>query len=132
MFVGTQTTVAQELTAVINSTTTNNSEETTEVYGPHYKPEHHTVSMPPPQTLEQLICSYPWNCTMAMRVARCESTMNPRAYAAGNYGLFQVNGIHASQYQVSVDQLYDPVTNVRIAYDLYQRRGWQPWQYCSR
>lgn len=106
-----------------------------EIYGPHYKPDHHTVDMPRRIGLEELICSYPWPCQQALRIARCESTMNPRAYAAGNYGLFQINRIHLSNpaYQLtSVDQLYDPQTNVRIAYDLYQRRGWQPWQYCSR
>jgi soluble lytic murein transglycosylase-like protein len=60
-------------------------------------------------------------------VAACESTMNPNAYNAGNYGLFQVNAIHVSDPSA----LYDPETNVATAYRLYLARGWQPWGPCG-
>lgn len=66
-----------------------------------------------------------------MRVAQCESTMNPSAYAAGNYGLFQVNGIHSALVGGDLSALYDPETNVRVAYSLYESRGWQPWGFCG-
>jgi hypothetical protein len=53
--------------------------------------------------------------------------MNPNAYNAGNYGLFQVNAIHVSDPSA----LYDPETNVATAYRLYLARGWQPWGPCG-
>lgn len=58
--------------------------------------------------------------------------MNPRAYAANNYGLFQINGIHVGMTpNHSLEDLYDPEINVEIAYRLYQAQGWTPWVYCS-
>ncbi len=81
-----------------------------------------------PPTLEQLICAQPWPCSQAIAVARCESTMNPRAYNAGNYGLMQVNyGAHASLVARPED-LYDAETNLRVAYQIYASAGgWGPW-----
>jgi len=42
-------------------------------------------------------------------------------------GLFQIN-IPADQIGTdSESHLYDPVFNVSVARDYYERRGWQPW-----
>lgn len=79
----------------------------------------------------EMICSYSWDCQKALRVANCESTMNSNAYAANNYGLFQVNGVHAARVGGDPTAFYDPETNVAIAYQLYLERGWQPWGFCG-
>ena len=80
-----------------------------------------------------LICSYSWDCAKAIMVARCESTMNPNAYAAGNYGLMQINRIHAPRFADGDPTLfYDPAFNIEVAHQLYMERGWQPWGFCGR
>jgi hypothetical protein len=38
------------------------------------------------------ICSLPWPCDQMVRIAYCESGLNPNSYnPAGYYGLFQIN-----------------------------------------
>lgn len=89
------------------------------------QPQH-----PAPEWLVDLVCDptrYTWPCTQALNISFCESSYDPNAYAAGNYGLFAVNQIH---HNGPASDLYDPEFNVQKAHDLYVRRGWQPWQYC--
>lgn len=61
----------------------------------------------------------------------CESSGNPNAYAAGNFGLMQINGIHSVLVGGDPSVFYDPETNVAMAYRLYSERGWQPWGSCG-
>ena len=59
-----------------------------------------------------------------------ESSGKPRAInprdkhngCNGSYGLFQIACIHANP-----DDMLDPKLNVKKAYEIYQRNGWQPW-----
>jgi hypothetical protein len=63
----------------------------------------------------------------AIRVARCESLLNPRAVGrAGERGLFQVHPVHFGWAQPW--RLFDPVWNSRVAYRL-SRGGtsWRAW-----
>lgn len=76
---------------------------------------------------EELICSYDWDCSKAMRVMFCESRGDPNAYSAGNIGLFQINAIHRGRVGGEERELYDPTTNVRVAWEIYREQGWQPW-----
>lgn len=43
-----------------------------------------------------------------------------------SYGLAQVN--RNAWPQFSVDQLYDPLLNLQVAYDIYRQQGWRAWQ----
>lgn len=89
----------------------------------------------PPSAYEHLVCAphLTWPCGQALHIVQCESTNNPRAYAAGNYGLFQVAGrVHGARVDWDLDALYDPETNIRVAHELYRASGWRPWVYCSR
>jgi hypothetical protein len=72
-------------------------------------------------SLRSLICSYPWDCSIALGVASCESGMSTTAGTPGNYyGLFQVD------YETSSD----PVIQVRHAWEKYESAGgWYPWGY---
>jgi lysozyme-like protein len=54
------------------------------------------------------------------------------AILSRDVGLFQIN-ISADQVGTTAEaQLYDPEYNVFRAYQLYDRRGWQPWVAWSK
>lgn len=75
------------------------------------------------------ICSLPWDCATMIRIASCESGLNPRAYnPAGYYGLFQISeGIAGWD---------DPLINATYAYEhkylpaLAYGDGLSPWPVC--
>ena len=76
---------------------------------------------------EALICSYSWPCKDAIAVMLCESGGVRNAFSEGNYGLFQINGIHRARVSNEVDRLFDPATNVEVAYSIWREQGWKPW-----
>lgn len=83
---------------------------------------------PPTRPYQELICSYPgWDCEKAYRVMWCESKGDPRAYSAGNVGLFQINEIHRWRVGGDASRLYDPEINVAVAHAIYSEQGWSPW-----
>ena len=70
----------------------------------------------------------------ATRVAQCESGLNPAAVSGGggNWGLFQINRVHAGQFQSVTGQPWsavsDPYANAQYAAWLYNNSGgWRPW-----
>ena len=70
----------------------------------------------------------------AVRVADCESNLNPRAVSAGggNHGLFQINSVHKATVEkmgYKWDQIYDPYVNSKVARKLFNDAGksWSPW-----
>lgn len=76
------------------------------------------------------ICSLPWDCDKMVRIASCESGLNPRAVnPAGYYGLFQIN------YQFAGWD--DALTNATVAYEgkylpalAHGGDGLSPWPVC--
>lgn len=75
-----------------------------------------------PTNWEALIRSLPWDVGTALAIVGCESggrwwAVNPRSGAAG---LFQI-----------LNGPLDPEANVRLAFSMWQSRGWQPW-YSSK
>lgn len=57
------------------------------------------------------------------RVMWCESHCQPDAYnRSGASGLMQVLKSHAPN-----DDLFDPVTNLTVALDVWERQGWHAW-----
>jgi LysM repeat protein len=76
------------------------------------------------------ICSLPWPCDTMVRIATCESGLNPNSYnPAGYYGIFQIAGIF--------DGWNDPWVNARVAYEqkylpaLAGGNGLSPWPHCQ-
>lgn len=62
--------------------------------------------------------------SMALRVIRRESGGNPDCVGSGGYyGLFQIS----QSFSRGRWNLCNPVINVRVAKQLFSRRGWQPW-----
>ena len=70
----------------------------------------------------------------ALEIANRESRFVPTAKNFCCYGLFQIYfEVHKSWLDdlgvTRAEQLFDPLTNARAAYTLYQRSGgWGPWQ----
>ena len=73
----------------------------------------------------------------ALRVAACESGYDPHARHVNrngtvDYGVFQINsGGTLQSLGITAAQALDAETNIRAAYRLFRKRGWQPW-VCSR
>jgi len=88
----------------------------------------------PPDGLEALVCSYPWPCEEALAVARCESGVDRSgrldgafARSGSNYGLFQINAIHAWRWAGFWTSWMDPAQNAQWAFELWSEQGWRPW-----
>ena len=78
---------------------------------------------------------YSWDTNLAYRIAVCESSRNVRALnntpgREYSVGLFQIN-LRAHR-NLSEQALYNPVENIRQAYDIYRRAGWNAWKNCYR
>lgn len=67
----------------------------------------------------------------AIRIATCESGLNPHAVGGSGrhryYGLFQIAAPTLRSLGVSPRQAMNARTNARAAYRLYRRSGWRPW-----
>lgn len=68
----------------------------------------------------------------AVRVARCESGLNPRAISRGgaNWGLFQINKVHRGRVESMGhrwEDLLDPRVNAEVAKAIFDGSGWRPW-----
>lgn len=68
----------------------------------------------------------------ALRVMACESGGNPNAQnpSSGAAGLMQVMPDWAPVFGVSYEALFDPATNLSIAYALYASEGWASQWSC--
>lgn len=93
--------------------------------GPYATPEPTPLpTSHPPLTIQEMICSYDWPCEQALRVAMCESTMNPNARNGPNIGLFQINYL---AHRESAEALLEASYNIQVAYSIYQSQRWSPW-----
>lgn len=64
----------------------------------------------------------------AMLTMQKESGCNPQALSStADRGLFQINQVHSAKVGGNLAALYDPETNVRIAKQIYDGRGWTAW-----
>ena len=90
---------------------------------------------------EAIICSEPWPCGEAISVARCESGTDVRGRLDGNfasngdnYGLFQLNSIHAGLWPDFWAAWSDPVRNTAWAFEIWSEAGgtfWPDWRGSS-
>lgn len=80
-----------------------------------------------------LVSQYNWDVNTALAIMRAESGCNPRAFNAHNSdgsndgGLFQVNSIHVRSGLIGDQERFDPASNVRAAYVIYQGSHWRAW-----
>lgn len=83
-----------------------------------------------PEDVVAAICSLPWPCETMVRIASCESGLNPNSMnPAGYYGIFQIAGYF--------DGWNDPWINARVAYEQKYLPalsgggdGLSPWPHC--
>lgn len=62
-----------------------------------------------------------------LRVMTCESSGNPSAFNGANYGLMQINAVHAAKVNGPLSRLYEPEENLRVAAIIWRDQGWGPW-----
>jgi soluble lytic murein transglycosylase-like protein len=77
-----------------------------------------------------LVAAYfpPEHVETVLRMLQCESGGDPLAYSAGNYGLLQINAVHAARVGGNLEALYDPETNIRVGRDIWRdNAGFGPW-----
>ena len=78
---------------------------------------------------------YDWNTKIAYAICMAESGGNAAIDNAGtnsngsvDYGLMQINSIHADMVGGNLELLRDPATNIKIAYSLSKGgTDWTPW-----
>ena len=79
------------------------------------------------QDVVEVICSFPWPCGEAVRVATCESGLNNGAIGrAGERSLFQIHPVHFKRFdpnRLSSDVWY----GTNAGYTLWSEQGWRPW-----
>ena len=77
------------------------------------------------------VSKYGWNVDVAMNVMYAESGCRSNALSAtGDRGLMQINWVHSAKVGGDLDKLYDPQTNIAVAYQIYSASGWTPWSVC--
>lgn len=95
------------------------------------------VAPPPVGSVEAVIAEvFGADGAAAVRVARCESHLDPAAVSrgGGNWGLFQINRAHAGRVArmgYRWEDLLDARVNALVARSIFQESGWRPWA-CRR
>lgn len=56
-------------------------------------------------------------------IATASNWKDSHAGCDGSFGIMQIGCLHG----VSREELYDPATNVRVAYELWKDQGFYPW-----
>lgn len=93
-----------------------------------------TPPEPPPKSVEQMILDV-WPDDLeqrAIRIARRESNFECCVRTWCCFGVFQIYlDVHRKWLNemgiYTMEDLYDPLTNVVAAYHLYELAGWSPW-----
>ena len=77
---------------------------------------------------EALISAYPWPQDEAWAVMMCESSGDPTVSNSGeSIGLFEIHYPSHWDKVESLEALFDPTTNVHVAFHLWEDQGWEPW-----
>jgi hypothetical protein len=92
----------------------------------------------PEKTIEEKIKeAFPEDEITALKIAQCESGLNPNAHNNRNKngstdgGLYQINSVHDKRLnELGLDK-YDIEDNIAFARRLYEENGWRPW-VCSK
>ena len=74
------------------------------------------------------LSQYGWDVNMAVAICKAESGGNTHALSyTGDRGLMQINWIHADMVGNDLSKLYDPTTNISVAWKIYSANGWHAW-----
>lgn len=87
-----------------------------------------TVQVGDCNNYEELFQQYDWDINIALAVCQAESGGDPNAYSSTHdRGLMQVNPVHRAKVGGNLNKLYDPVTNIEVAWQIYSDAGWSAW-----
>lgn len=79
-------------------------------------------------TYDSLFRQYAWDVSVAEAICEAESSGNPYALSTTcDRGLMQINCVHSDMVQGDLTALYDPTTNIAVAWKIYSADGWSPW-----
>ena len=106
--------------------------------GPVSAPEPTVAPIPTGADIRAILCAFSWPCDQALRVAQCESSLQPGAIGNGSIGVMQIQVywhvdkvgrvVGRSVGEAEATQLLlDPVVNVAVAYSIWAEQGWRPW-----
>ena len=106
--------------------------------GPVSAPEPTVAPIPTGADIRAILCAFSWPCDQALRVAQCESSLQPGAVGNGSIGVMQIQVywhvdkvgrvVGRSVGEAEATQLLlDPVVNVAVAYSIWAEQGWRPW-----
>lgn len=94
--------------------------------------------IPTEKTVEEKIRqTFPEDAETALKIAHCESSLDPSAVNNRNKngsvdkGLYQINSVHDKRVRELDLDLFDTDDNLEIARLLYEEHGWKPW-VCSK
>jgi hypothetical protein len=63
----------------------------------------------------------------ALRIAKCESGLNPNAYnKSGASGIFQIIPKWHKD-KIKGRNIFDKEVNIEVAYEIFKSSGWNPW-----
>lgn len=81
-----------------------------------------------------LLSKYAWDLRTARAVMEAESHCNPvedntglNTDGSNDKGLMQVNSIHVTSGLITDAERFNPESNIRAAYAIYQGAGWKAW-----
>lgn len=71
---------------------------------------------------------YGWDVRTAIAICKAESGGNVYALSpTRDRGLMQINAVHADKVDYRLSRLYNPYTNIKVAYSVYLSQGWHGW-----
>ena len=68
----------------------------------------------------------------AIDVAWCESRWKKNSINSDgemSVGIFQIN---THYHDHPIEKLKDPYYNTKVAYELWEKFGWEPWRFCGK
>jgi len=57
---------------------------------------------------------------------KCDRVSKPNKNGTRDFGIFQINSVHMKKGYSEAD-LKDCMTNIKLAYEIFSRQGWNPW-----
>ena len=77
------------------------------------------------------VAKYNWNVNIVLAIMKAESGCRSGALSStGDRGLMQINWIHSAKVGGDLNKLYNPQTNIAVAYQIYSNSGFSPWSVC--
>ena len=78
------------------------------------------------EEIKRYVCDprFKWSCQKILKIIACESSFRPTVISkTGDGGLLQIAPVHG----IPMSRLLDWRDNIDIGYQLFLKRGYQPW-----